>query len=68
MDGNQTLNLNSGCIKSIDQWGETIHYNICNGTSVAVPWGLVHYVAFPLMLIFMLVVIAGMIKAYRGLR
>lgn len=55
MDGNQTFNLNQKCLQSVEHWGHTVHYNVCNGTSVVTEWGLVHYVFFPLM-IFALVV------------
>lgn len=51
MDGTQTFNINRECIKPVDQWGQTIYYNICNGDSVVVPWGIMHYAFFPLLVV-----------------
>lgn len=45
--------FNDSCIKSVDQWGQTVFYNICNGDSYVVPWGLVNYVVFPMLVLFL---------------
>lgn len=41
MNGYQKVDLSqvADCIKSSNYFGQTIYYNICNGTSHIVPWG-----------------------------
>lgn len=41
MNGHQELDLSqvSECIKSSNHFGQTVYYNICNGTQHIVPWG-----------------------------
>lgn len=37
------MNVNLECVKSINQIGQTIYQNICDGSVTAVPWGNLDY-------------------------
>lgn len=44
MAPDQTLTVNAThCLKAIANFGSTTYQNVCNGTSVDVPWGTMDY-------------------------
>ena len=62
----ENINLNTEsvqeCLKTVNNWGETIHQNVCNGASATVPWGGMDYflaigiIAFVVIFVLMLAV------------
>lgn len=66
MNPDQTITLNHNaaeCIKSVSNFGFTTYHNICNGTSVNVPWGMVDMVLGSMLCASLLLLLFLMLRA-----
>ena len=68
------VQLIDACLKSVDRWGWTDIYNICDGTMQSLPWGISDYFVLCFCVLFflaflMLFIVFGLyaIKAIFGL-
>lgn len=56
------MNFNySECVKSYDNFGETIYVNICNDKKEIVPWGIDGYCLFIGVILCVIILILGII-------
>lgn len=66
MNGEQKIDLSqvSECIKQSSSFGETIFYNICNGSIHHVPWGTADwaFVIVPVILVIAVTIIVWIIN------
>lgn len=54
------------CLKTKEQWGHDIVYNICTNTQTIVPWGLGDY-AGAFFIGFLILLLTGMLVGVVGL-
>lgn len=66
VDHNVTANLNNAeCIKSSNRIGETIYYNICSGSTRAVPWGSMDWFGAVFLALLILVCVSVIVFVFR---
>ena len=53
--------LYSSCVKTYEQIGETVYYNLCTGENQTLPWGVTGWFLFISLMIIALLIIVGMI-------